>query len=109
MKLYRLQQLEPSRVLPTQKFVGISYHAWILKGKVCHARSWPDIPAVFDNTLIAAVLSAALFSSSCWLVTTITRTDALADRINTHFALLGSKKLDLSMTESSPLIFYELS
>lgn len=46
------------------------------------------IPAVFDNTLIATVLSATLLCCPCWIVTAITQTNTLAYWVDHHFALL---------------------
>ena len=50
------------------------------------------IPAVFDNTLIATVLSAALLRCPCWIVATITQTDTLAYWVDCHFDLLYTVK-----------------
>ena len=47
---------------------------------------------MFDNTLVATVLSATFFGCACWLVTSITCTDALANWIDGHFTLLQRNK-----------------
>lgn len=47
-----------------------------------------DIPAVLDNTLIAAVLSPTFFSCACWLVTAITCTETLTNWVDSYFSLL---------------------
>ena len=58
----------------------------------------PDKPAVFDNTLIATVLSATFLGGACWLVTAIACTHTLTYWVDNQFTLLQrSKKVILTI------------